>query len=74
MKILCDTCSILMVMRIAPDMLTDEKYDCFTIQEVREEIIRQQKFKDKYSWRHRFKDKIRCIPNSETLNIKFLKP
>lgn len=68
MKILCDTCSILMVIRIAPDMLTDENYDYFTIQEVRGEIIRQQKFKDKYPWRHRFKDKIRCIPNSEILN------
>ena len=74
MKILCDTCSILMVIRIAPDMLTDKNYGCFTIQEVRKEIIRQQKFKDKYPWRHRFKDKIRCIPNSEILNIKFLKP
>ena len=63
MKILCDTCSILMVIRIAPDMLTDKKYGCFTIQEVREEIIRQQKFKDKYPWRLRFKNKIRCIPN-----------
>ncbi len=68
MKILCDTCSILMVIRIAPDMLTDEMYGCFTIQEVRKEIIRQQKFKDKYPWRRRFKDKIRCIPNSEILN------
>jgi hypothetical protein len=57
-----------MVIRIAPDMLTDEKYGCFTIQEVREEIIRQQKFKDKYPWRYRIKEKIRCIPNSEIIN------
>lgn len=57
-----------MVIRIAPDMLTDEKYGSFTIQEVRKEIIRQQKFKDKYPWRHQFKDKIQCIPNSEILN------
>ena len=68
MKTLCDTCSILMVIRIAPDMLTDEKYGCFTIQEVRREIIRQQKFKDKYPWRQKFKDKIQCIPNSEIIN------
>ncbi len=72
MKILCDTCSILMVIRIAPDMLTDEKYGCFTIQEVREEIIRHQKFKDKYPWRHKIKDKIRCIPNSEIINNDFV--
>ncbi len=69
MKILCDTCSILMVIRIAPDMLTDEKYGCFTIQKVREEIIRQQKFENKYPWRHDVKDKIQCIPNSEILNV-----
>lgn len=68
MKILCDTCSILMVIRIAPDMLNDDRYDYFTIQEVRKEIIRQQKFKDKYPWRQKFKDKIRCIPNSEIIN------
>lgn len=68
MKILCDTCSILMVIRISPDMLIDKKYGSFTIQEVRKEIIRQQKFKDKYPWRQKFKDKILCIPNSEIIN------
>lgn len=68
MKILCDTCTILMVIRIAPNMLTNEKYGCFTIQKVREEIVRQQKFKDKYPWRQGFKDKIQCIPNSEILS------
>jgi hypothetical protein len=57
-----------MVIRIATDMLIDENYGCVTIQEVREEIIRQQKFKDKYPWRQKFKDKIRCIPNSEIIN------
>jgi len=57
-----------MVIRIAPDMLIDENYVCVTIQEVRKEFIRQQKFKDKYPWRHKFKGKIRCIPNSEILN------
>jgi len=61
-----------MVFRVAPHMLNDEKYGCFTIQEVREEIIRQQKFKDKYPWRHGFKDKIRCIPNSEIINNDFV--
>jgi hypothetical protein len=47
-------------------------YGCFTIQEVRREIIRQQKFKDKYPWRHGFKDKIRCVPNSEITNNDFV--
>jgi len=68
MRILCDTCCILMVIRIAPDMLIDEKYGCFTIQEVRKEFIRQQKFKDKYPWRHSLKDKIQCIPNTDIIN------
>ena len=72
MKILCDTCSILMIIRIAPDMLIDENYGYFTIQDVRKEIIRGQKFKDKYPWRHRFKDRIRCIPNSEITDNDFI--
>jgi len=57
-----------MVLRIAPDMLIDGKYSCFTIQGARREIIRQQRFKDKYPWRHKYRDKIKCIPNSEIIN------
>ena len=59
MNILCDTCSVLMLIRIAPDMFIDERFDCVTVQEVCEEIFRTQKFKTKYPWRTSYKNKIR---------------
>lgn len=62
MNILCDTCSILMLIRIAPDMFVDERYDCATIIEVRNEIFKTQKFKSKYPWRDKYKGKIQPIP------------
>lgn len=59
MNILCDTCSVLMLIRIASDMFTDEGFDCVTVQEVCEEIFRTQRFKTKYPWRSDYKHKIR---------------
>jgi len=55
MAILCDTCCVLLLIRIAPDMFIDERYNCFTVQEVREEIFQTQRFKSKYPWRNNFK-------------------
>lgn len=43
MFILCDTSSILMLLRIAPEMFTDDRYECGTIREVHDEIIRTTK-------------------------------
>ncbi|MCI4627045.1 MAG: hypothetical protein L3V56_13950 [Candidatus Magnetoovum sp. WYHC-5] len=50
MHVLCDTCSIIMLLRIAPNMFSDERYKCVTIVQVRQEIVRTRKFKYKYSW------------------------
>lgn len=61
MVILCDTCSILMLIRIAPDMFTDPRYECATLQEVSRELFRTQKFKTKYPWRERYKNKITAL-------------
>ena len=33
MYILCDTCSVLMLIRIAPDMFCDDSYGCVTIRQ-----------------------------------------
>jgi len=66
MNVLCDTCSVLMLIRIAPDMFVDERFDCVTVQEVCEEIFRTQKFKTKYPWRTNYKNKIR--PHSALKN------
>jgi hypothetical protein len=65
MIILCDTSSIFLLLRIAPGMFTDPRYECVTIQEVHDEIFRTQKFKDKYPWRFDFKPKVRCLGYSD---------
>jgi len=62
MNILCDTCSVLMLIRIAPDMFMLDKFNCVAVHEVRKEILQTQRFKSKYPWRADYKDKIR--PNS----------
>ncbi len=58
MYILCDTCSVLMLIRIASDMFLDPKFECVTITDVVKEIFRAQKFKNKYPWRKRYKSSI----------------
>ena len=55
MYILCDTCSVLMLIRIAPDMFCDDRYECVTIQEMIQEMFRTQKFKMRYPWRTKYK-------------------
>ena len=64
MYILCDTCSVLMLIRIAPDMFCDERYECATIQEMIQEIFRTQKFKIRYPWRTKYKSKIKTLETS----------
>ncbi len=65
MYILCDTCSVLMLIRIAPDMFCDKQYGCKTMQEVVRELFRTQKFKAKYPWRTRYKSKIKALGSSD---------
>ena len=65
MYILCDTCSVLMLIRIAPDMFCDERYECVTIQEIIQEIFRIQKCKIRYPWRTKYKSKIKTLKKSK---------
>jgi hypothetical protein len=62
MVILCDTCSILMLLRIAAEMFADNRFECRTIREVHEEILRTTKFKTRYPWTRDFRDRIRPRP------------
>ena len=61
MYVLCDTSSIMMLIRIAPDIFIDERYRCCTINLVRGEIFQNSRFKEKYPWRDDYKDKIKGI-------------
>lgn len=58
MVILCDTCSILMLIRIAPNMFSDPEFGTMTIPNVAREFISTQKFKSKYPWRSEFSSKV----------------
>ncbi len=60
MFILCDTCSVLMLIRIAPGMFVEEEYECVTVAEVLQEIKRTQKFKEKYPWRQEYLSAIKA--------------
>lgn len=71
MNILCDTCSILMLIRIAPEMFRDERFECVTIQEVLQELFRTQKFKDRYAWRGKYKSKITPLGTSKVKSGDF---
>jgi len=62
MVVLTDTCSVIMLLRIAPEMFSDERFGCVTIQAVHDEIKRTPKFKIKYPWRNEFLPKIKAIP------------
>jgi len=64
MFILCDTCVVLMLLRIAPEMLSDEQYNCVAPPIVRNELFQTQKFKDKYPWRTRYKSYVQTLPAS----------
>lgn len=65
MILLCDTCSVLMLIRIAPDMFIDDRFECVTINVVCSELIKNPKFKTKYPWYRKYKAKI--IPLGATI-------
>jgi hypothetical protein len=65
MHILCDTCSLIMLIRIEPQMLTDSKYGCVTARQVWEEFTQVTKFENKYPWRKKYKSLIRFLGQSK---------
>lgn len=63
-QILVDTSSLLLLIRIAPHMFTEDKYGCCTIKEVRNEFfLNTLKFCSKYPWREQYNDRIACLPD-----------
>ncbi len=50
MYVLCDTSSVLMLLRIAPDIFVDERFECVTVKVVHDEIVGTTRFKSKYPW------------------------
>ena len=58
-----------MLIRIAPEMFIDARFQCATIKEVRREIFERQKFKTKYQWRSQYRDKIITIETLLQKNV-----
>ncbi len=71
MVVLTDTCSIIMLLRIAPEMFSDERFGCVTIQTVHDEIRQTAKFSVKYPWRNEFLPKIKAIPPGLLLKTEY---
>lgn len=61
MIILCDTCAIMMLIRLVPEMFIDPRFDCKTTRAVRDEVFKTAKFSKKYPWRTGFKNKIAAV-------------
>ena len=58
MIVIQDTCTILMLIRIAPRMFTDKTFECMTLRSIVNEVTRTTRFKYIYPWR---KDFLHCI-------------
>lgn len=65
MHVLCDTSSVLMLLRIAPEMFTDPRYECVMTQTVYAEFVQTRKFKYKYPWRSTCKKHLKSIGHDE---------
>ena len=60
-----------MLIRIAPEMFTDPRYECETIIDVKNEIFRTTRFKNKYAWRTDYKNKIKTISATELETVEY---
>lgn len=66
--VVSDTCTILMLLRIAPKMFQDDTFGCITTVEIVQEIRRTQKFASKYPWRKDYYKYLKTYPRSDLDN------
>jgi hypothetical protein len=60
-----------MLLRIAPDMFTNKKFNCVTVPAVLQEFARAKKFKTKYPWRTIYKKHIKPLALSQIENDSY---
>ena len=65
MVVVCDTCALIMLLRIAPEMFEDVRYGCITIHNVWEEFTRNARIGREYPWRSEMKSHVRSIPQGD---------
>jgi len=73
MHVLCDTCVVLMLLRIAPAMFADERFGCTTLGPVWTEFSETQKFRTKYPWRQQYEKHIVPVDNALLVQGEFSK-
>jgi hypothetical protein len=71
MFVVCDTCSLIMLLRIAPDMFSDQRYRCVTISPVWKEFVGTQRFKHRYPWREALRSCIKTLPAGQLATPEF---
>ena len=52
--VLTDTCAVIMLLRIAPDMFQSPEYCCVMSYHIYDEFIKKKEFLEKYPWRPLF--------------------
>lgn len=65
MIVVNDTCAILMLVRICPDMFRDARFGCVMLQEAYAEYARSSRFKKQYPWREDFRKCLKSLPKSD---------
>jgi len=60
-----DTCAILMLVRICPDMFQDVRFGCVMLLEAYIEYTRSVRFKKQYSWRGKYRRSLKSLPKSD---------
>ena len=65
MIVVNDTCAILMLIRICPDMFKDVRFDCAMLQEAYNEYTRSARFKKQYPWRTQYRRCLQSLPKSD---------
>ncbi len=60
-----------MLMRIAPEIFCDDRFECVTIRQVINELFQTQRFKTNYPWRKEYKSKIKAMGTSEMKKGEF---
>lgn len=65
MIVVNDTCAILMLVRICPDMFQDARFGCVMLQEAYVEYTRNARFKKQYPWREGYRGRLKSLSRSE---------
>lgn len=60
-----------MLLRIAPDMFADERYECITTRTVHDEIMRTTRFKERYPWRKAYRSNLKTVNPGEVEDDDF---